>query len=68
MSVSLLSRRCRNSAEAQLLYEETQDSIERREKEALQRKANKGAELSPGHKPDKRSRRQLLGVKEMQRG
>ncbi|QEQ98112.1 ribosome-associated heat shock protein Hsp15 [Neptunomonas concharum] len=66
--VKALSEQRRGAAEAQLLYEETQDSIERREKEALQRKANKGAELSPGHKPDKRSRRQLLGVKEMQRG
>lgn len=63
-----LSEQRRGAAEAQLLYEETQESIERREKEALQRKANKGVELSPGHKPDKRSRRQLLGVKEMQRG
>ena len=66
--VKALSEQRRGAAEAQLLYEETQDSIERREKGALQRKANKGAELSPGHKPDKRSRRQLLGVKEMQRG
>jgi len=66
--VKALSEQRKGAAEAQLLYEETQDSIERREKEALQRKANKGAELSPGHKPDKRSRRQLLGVKEMQRG
>ncbi len=66
--VKALSEQRRGAAEAQLLYDETQDSIERREKEALQRKANKGAELSPGHKPDKRSRRQLLGVKEMQRG
>jgi ribosome-associated heat shock protein Hsp15 len=66
--VKALSEQRRGAAEAQLLYEETQESIERREKEALQRKANKGVELSPGHKPDKRSRRQLLGVKEMQRG
>ena len=66
--VKALSEQRRGAVEAQLLYEETADSIERREKEALQRKALKGTDLSPGHKPDKRSRRQLLGVKELQRG
>jgi ribosome-associated heat shock protein Hsp15 len=66
--VKALSEQRRGAAEAQLLYEETSESIERREKETLQRKAMKGTELSPGHKPDKRSRRQLLEVKELQRG
>ena len=66
--VKALSEQRRGAAEAQLLYEETAESLERREKEALQRKALKGTDLSPGHKPDKRSRRQLLDVKELQRG
>ena len=66
--VKALSEQRRGAVEAQLLYEETTESIERREKETLQRKAMKGTQLSPGHKPDKRSRRQLLEVKELQRG
>jgi ribosome-associated heat shock protein Hsp15 len=63
-----LSEQRQGAVQAQLLYEETADSVERREKEALQRKAQKGVELSPGHKPDKRSRRQIMNVKELQRG
>ena len=66
--VKALSEQRRGAVEAQLLYEETTESIERREKETLQRKAMRGTQLSPGHKPDKRSRRQLLEVKELQRG
>jgi ribosome-associated heat shock protein Hsp15 len=62
-----LSEQRRGAEEAQALYTETPESIEKREKAALMRKAMKGADLSPGHKPDKRSRRQLLGVKSMQR-
>ncbi len=66
--VKQLSEQRRGAAEAQLLYEETADSLKRRTEAAEQRKALKGVELSPGHKPDKRSRRQLLSVKELQRG
>ncbi|MDO6453050.1 ribosome-associated heat shock protein Hsp15 [Neptunomonas phycophila] len=66
--IKVLSGQRRGAPEAQLLYEETADSIERREKRALERKAMGGASLNPGHRPDKRSRRQLLEVKELQRG
>lgn len=66
--VKALSEQRRGAAEAQALYEETADSLARREERAAQRKAMKGSELSPKQKPDKRSRRQLLEVKELQRG
>ncbi|WP_420846531.1 ribosome-associated heat shock protein Hsp15 [Neptunomonas marina] len=66
--VKALSEQRRGAAEAQALYEETADSLARREEHAAQRKAMKGSELSPKQKPDKRSRRQLLEVKELQRG
>jgi len=66
--INALSGQRRGAPEAQLLYEETAESIERREKIALERKAMGGASLNPGHRPDKRSRRQLLEVKELQRG
>ncbi len=65
--VTGLSEQRRGAEEAQALYTETAESIEKREKAALMRKAMKGAELSPKNKPDKKSRRQLLGIKAMQR-
>ncbi|PTQ89686.1 ribosome-associated heat shock protein Hsp15 [Agitococcus lubricus] len=47
----------RGANEAQLLYQETADSIARREEHALQRKA---ANLAyPDHRPNKKERRQI---------
>lgn len=63
--VKALSEQRRGAAEADLLYEETEASLLKREKEAAQRKALKGTELSPGHKPDKRSRRQIQKTKDL---
>lgn len=66
--VTALSEQRRGAAEAQLLYQETEQSLAKRTAEAERRKALKGVELSPGHKPDKRSRRQIMGVKARQGG
>lgn len=60
-----LSEQRRGAPEAQKLYRETEQSIERREREALQRKALKGTELSPGKRPDKHSRRQIRQAKDL---
>lgn len=49
------------AALAQTLYEETQQSIEQREHNALMRK--QGAVAAPTHRPDKKQRRQILQIK-----
>ena len=61
--VKALSDQRRGAPEAQLLYEETPESLARRAHEAEQRKVLKGAG-APDKRPDKRSRRQLLETKE----
>ncbi len=48
---------------AQQLYLETEESIALREKSALERKALRSATPRPDHKPDKKERRQLRGMK-----
>ncbi|MGB1236612.1 MAG: RNA-binding S4 domain-containing protein [Pseudomonadales bacterium] len=65
VEVVALSDRRGGASDAAKLYTETAQSIEKREREALQRKALKGTELSPGYKPDKRSRRQIQKTKEL---
>ncbi|MDZ7686310.1 MAG: S4 domain-containing protein [Gammaproteobacteria bacterium] len=55
--VKALSDQRRGAPEAQLLFEETPESRERREREAAQRKAV-GARILAEGKPDKRERRQ----------
>jgi len=49
---------------AQLLYEETADSIARREAQALARKAAGGMLDRPAHRPTKQQRRQLHRFKD----
>ncbi len=46
------------AAVAQTLYEESEDSVARREKEALLRRAAGGLN-KPNHRPDKHERRQI---------
>ncbi|RUO41677.1 heat-shock protein [Pseudidiomarina aestuarii] len=48
---------------AQELYEETPESIARREKEAELRRVNALYNPHPDHKPDKKERRQLIKFK-----
>ncbi|RAU16874.1 ribosome-associated heat shock protein Hsp15 [Nitrincola tibetensis] len=57
--VSLADQR-RGAEEAQRLYREKPESIEKRERAAEQRKIHGSA---PEHRPDKKSRRELLRVK-----
>lgn len=51
----------RGAPQAQLLYEETQDSVQRREQAAALRKAGSLGVQTDG-KPNKKQRRQLLGL------
>ena len=53
-----------NAAVAQTLYEETADSIKKREANAEARRLNILNNPSPEGKPDKKQRRQLLRIKE----
>ena len=61
--VRALSMVRRGSPEAQLLYEETADSIVRREEAAALRKAGALGVQTEG-RPNKKQRRQLLGLRD----
>ncbi len=54
-----LSEQRRGAPEAALLYEETPESLAKRELAAAQRQANRQLMLDSGGRPDKRQRRQL---------
>lgn len=60
VEVIALSDQRRGAPEAQKLYRETQDSIRAREEFARQRKETGSG---PDHRPDKKSRREILRVK-----
>lgn len=60
VKVTALSEQRRGAAEAQQLYSETEQSIQRREKNALARKMNV---IPSDHKPNKKERRELIKFK-----
>ena len=64
VQVRQLSEQRRGAPEAQLLYQETSASIEKREAQALARKAAGGMIDRPAHKPSKQQRRQIHRFKE----
>jgi ribosome-associated heat shock protein Hsp15 len=59
-----LSAQRRGAAEAQALYRESDNSIERREKTAAARKAAGGMLDRPEHRPSKKQRRQIHRFKQ----
>ncbi|WP_273827781.1 ribosome-associated heat shock protein Hsp15 [Providencia rettgeri] len=59
-----ISSQRRGAPEAQLLYRETAESIEQREKIALARKMNALTMPHPERRPDKKERRTLLKFKQ----
>lgn len=59
-----LSSQRRGAPEAQLLYRETESSLEQREKEAAARKAAGGTLGRPERRPTKKQRRQIHRFKE----
>ena len=62
--VLALSDQRRGAPEAQQLYEETADSVARRESEAAARKAAGGMIDRPARRPSKKQRRQIHRFKE----
>lgn len=60
VKVTALSEQRRGAAEAQQLYSETEQSIQRREKNAFARKMNV---IPSDHKPNKKERRELIKFK-----
>jgi ribosome-associated heat shock protein Hsp15 len=59
LEVTALSDQRRGAKEALLLYQETEQSIQRREDEAGQRKALQGTGLISKERPNKKQRRQI---------
>ncbi|CAA0092911.1 Heat shock protein 15 [Halioglobus japonicus] len=59
IQVIQLSDQRRGAPDAQLLYQETADSIAKREAQALARKAAGGMIDRPAHRPNKQQRRQI---------
>lgn len=62
--VKSLSNQRRGASEAQMLYEETAESVEKREAEAAARKAAGGMIDRPAGRPSKKQRRQIHRFKE----
>jgi len=62
--VNALSGQRRGATEAQLLYEETPQSLEKREAEAAARKAAGGMIDRPARRPSKKQRRQIHRFKD----
>ena len=66
IKVTALSAQRRGAPEAQLLYQETEQSVEKREKLKLARKIN--AMPHPDRRPNKKERRDLLRFKHQNEG
>ena len=64
VQVKQLSDQRRGATEAQLLYEETADSVAKREAQAQARKAAGGMIDRPAHRPTKKQRRQIHALKD----
>ncbi|MHA7817784.1 MAG: RNA-binding S4 domain-containing protein [Pseudohaliea sp.] len=65
VTVLALSDQRRGAPEAQLLYEESADSIARREAEAAARRAAGGITPNPNRRPSKRERRLIHRFKDV---
>ena len=62
VQIKAISAQRRGAPEAQLLYEETPESIEKRERRALENKSN-GGRIMADHKPNKKERRDIKQLK-----
>jgi ribosome-associated heat shock protein Hsp15 len=65
IEIIALSDQRRGAPEAALLYRETPESVKKREELAIQRKMIQLSAMTPDHKPDKRSRRQIQKTKDL---
>lgn len=64
IEVTALSDQRRGASEAQLLYQETEKSVEKRQENAEARKLNALYNPHPDGRPDKKQRRQLIRMKD----
>lgn len=64
VEVMALSDRRGPAPVAQQLYQETEESISKRESEAEQRKVLRGLDLTPENRPSKKQRRQIHRFRE----
>lgn len=62
VEIKAISGQRRGAPEAQLLYEETKESIEKRERRALENKSF-GGRIMSDHKPNKKERRDIKQLK-----
>lgn len=62
--VDAISDRRRGAPEAQMLYHETDDSVQQREDLAWQRKTMQAAQLPPARRPSKKDRRTIQRFKD----
>ena len=67
VEVLLLNEQRRGAPEAQLMYRETEASLAKREENAQARKLNAMYNPHPLGRPDKKQRRQLIKMKDVQR-
>ena len=65
--VTGLSVQRRGAVEASLMYEESRDSISRREETAAQRKALAGSQVVSDNRPSKKQRRQIHQFRDQNR-
>ena len=61
--IKAISDQRRGAPEAQLLYQETEESVKQREESAAQRKAMRG-NVGPDHRPNKKERRKIMQFKD----
>lgn len=59
-----ISEKRGGAPQAQMLYRETPDSIEKRERLAAERKAQQTTQIAPDHRPTKKERRDIRRVKD----
>ncbi len=64
VQVTGLSDKRRGAPEAAKLYQETEASLAKRELQATQRKALRGLDMTPDHRPTKKQRRQIHRFRE----
>jgi ribosome-associated heat shock protein Hsp15 len=64
--ITQLSAQRRGAPEALLLYQETPDSIQRREEQSSQRKILREAGVIPAERPNKKQRRQIHRFKRIE--
>lgn len=61
--IEAISDRRQGAPEAQQLYRETEESLQKREDTAWQRKSLQAAQLPPARRPNKKQRREIQRIK-----